>query len=272
MKHNNIKIDMNEVYIPYTTKRKPYAQDKGCCLQKNDVAVMVLCDGAGSCRLSHYGAEGMSRYIAEKFMSKWHRYRDMFSDDIKRNIYLDMVEEIVDLPVIYRKEFGDTEENKDITYEDFGSTLMAVITDGINGMGIHLGDGAILRSNEDGARIMSYPMNGTRPGTTYLTSHVTAIDHFRFFRFRCKEDDNIALVTDGVELHQEKQIKQICGCMNKTELELAVRANLLPDDASAIKMTIRRQEADSTALTQQNNAEENRWKDRERLQKALMKK
>ena len=51
MKHNNIKIDMNEVYIPYTTKRKPYAQDKGCFLQKNDVAVMVLCDGAGSCRL-----------------------------------------------------------------------------------------------------------------------------------------------------------------------------------------------------------------------------
>lgn len=242
------KIEMHEVYIPYTTRRKPYAQDKGCCLQKDGVAVMVLCDGASSCRLSHYGAEGMSRYIAEKFMSKWKRYLDMFSSDIKRNIYLDMVEEIVDLPVIYKKQFGDTEEVQNVTYEDFGSTLMAIITDGVRGMGIHLGDGAILRSNEDGARIMSYPMNGTVPGTTYLTSHVTAIDHFRFFQFLCKKNDNIALVTDGVEIHKEQQIQQICSCLDEKELEMAIRDNILPDDASVIKMTVRSQKEDN-ALT-----------------------
>ena len=46
------------------TKNQVPCQDKTFCYQENGVLVAALADGAGSAKLSHYGAACVTEYIA----------------------------------------------------------------------------------------------------------------------------------------------------------------------------------------------------------------
>lgn len=71
----------------HITEQTP-CQDKVYTLEKDDISVIALADGAGSCPLSHFGAEVSCRTVAEFFIAHG---REMYEadklDDFKLMLY-----------------------------------------------------------------------------------------------------------------------------------------------------------------------------------------
>lgn len=81
--------------------------------------------------------------------------------------------------------------------EELGTTLLFVAVNGGNYIAGHIGDGVILRGNDDDYRVFSAPENGE---FTYQTYFIPTSDpsHFRFYRGQISQGDCFLLSSDGL--------------------------------------------------------------------------
>ena len=90
-------------------------QDKVASLRKNGVSVIALADGAGSAKLSHYGAEKVTQFVCEKLCSN---FDYMFADD--RDGLNAKTDLLFDINYMLEK----LAEGHDCSVRDFSSTLL----------------------------------------------------------------------------------------------------------------------------------------------------
>lgn len=181
-------------------------QDKTFELAQNGVHVIALADGAGSARLSHYGAERVVRdaaeYIAEHF-------QECFNCDDGRKVKQELLE-------MLQKSLSEEAQRHECSICDLSSTLLLAAVNEDNFILAHIGDGVIGYLDEDNLKVASMPDNGEFSNvTTFVTSH-EALTSMRLFKGELKNKDAFVLMSDGAEQSfYHKQSKTLAGVIVK---------------------------------------------------------
>lgn len=164
-------------------------QDKTYKLVKNDVYVIALADGAGSAKLSHYGAErvvhDVSEYITEHFL-------ELLDCDDGRIVKKKLIE-------MLQVNLSDEAERRQCAIQDLASTLLFAAVHNNNFILAHIGDGVIGYLDGEDLKVASLPDNGEFSNvTTFVTSN-EALGDMRIFKGELKEKCAFVLMSDGTE-------------------------------------------------------------------------
>ncbi len=160
-------------------------QDRAAGGMREDISVIALADGAGSCPHSEEAAQKLTEWA------------------------------LAYLPVHFEElYYGKPDLNAAALVEDGQGALMelerplqecyctflffAVHRDGRWLCG-HIGDGVIFLSNEEGIQVLSHPENGKYHNETYFFSQDCAWEHFRFQigRLSKASDTAVLMTSDG---------------------------------------------------------------------------
>lgn len=200
-------------------------QDKGYVLENRNegLVAVALCDGAGSLKKSGEGAEQIAILVANFLVINWNRILTMLPIEIRNEIYIEIRKKLTELSQIYKCD-----------KQEFGSTIMALVTDGNICFCIHLGDGEVVAQGNNEIHVISYPVNGHTPDSTYLTTGKFACENIRVYRFYRKYKKYM-LITDGIDWKDSCKIKKIFD-MNQKEIYSFMNKSDTNDDASLIKI------------------------------------
>lgn len=162
-------------------------QDKTFSCTYNGVTAVALADGAGSCTLSHYGADAAAKAVCKVFCEQFDGI--FFSENptaAKKKLvsYLQKV-------MVY------TAEQYDCELKELSSTLLAVAVKDSRILALHIGDGVIGFLNKDGAFLLSEPQNTEFANQTFFVTSGRAEELARLFRGVPPDLDGFVLMSDG---------------------------------------------------------------------------
>ena len=164
-------------------------QDKTYCQSYDDTYVITLADGAGSARLSHYGAECVTKCIADELGSHFESYWDETEARIaKERLFHEISESLQQIA-----------EQQDCQLKDLASTLLAVAVKDERYIILHLGDGVIGYCKEGVLKVASAPNNGEFANTTVFTTSSDACSQMKVFRGPLNGINGFVLMSDGPE-------------------------------------------------------------------------
>lgn len=164
-------------------------QDKTYCQSYDDTYVITLADGAGSARLSHYGAECVTKCIADELGSHFESYWDEIEARIaKERLFHEISESLQQIA-----------EQQDCQLKDLASTLLAVAVKDERYIILHLGDGVIGYCKEGVLKVASAPNNGEFANTTVFTTSSDACSQMKVFRGPLNGINGFVLMSDGPE-------------------------------------------------------------------------
>ena len=164
-------------------------QDKTYSLFLNGVKVIALDDGAGSAKLSHYGAESSTKFICQELAENFDSY--FLNEDglsVKQLLIKKILEKL-------------TEKSKTLECEikDLASTLLVVAIKENNFIISHIGDGVIGYLKNAELKIASQPENGEFINTTVFTTSKDAIMTMKLIKGNLGDINGFILMSDGTE-------------------------------------------------------------------------
>lgn len=152
-------------------------------------AIVALADGAGSCRLSHLGAEYVTTSAGDVVRS---RFEDCFRDPAGAAA-----------EIVGRLQTGLADRARDdrAPVADYASTLLFAcirrrrrVTRYVAG---HIGDGVIAVLADRTVRVLSHPARGEFANTTYFVTLPNAANHLRLYTGTTHGDMGFLLASDG---------------------------------------------------------------------------
>ena len=190
---------------------------------QNDINVLSLCDGAGSCVHAEEAASRISEwvlsYVAEHFEELY--------EDSGQNRRKTLVQ-----------DGWQCLATTGSPLREYGCTLLffAIAEDGRWICG-HIGDGIMFMMDENGTKVLSKPENGLYKNETFFLSMPDAAEHLRIQTGRAEADTVVLLSSDGCqdtlyswELKQPAPaVTKINGWLEKyeeTEVEELLKENL----------------------------------------------
>lgn len=162
-------------------------QDKTFSLSENDVHVIALADGAGSAKLSHFGAEKATEQISTLLIEK---FEEIFCNDNAEEVRNLVAKRINDAFTLLSKQL-------DCTQKDLACTLLVVAIKDDRFVLMHCGDGVIGYMQNDDLCVASKPMNGEFSNETFFITSGT-----RYLRMKKGFLNGIrafVLMSDGAE-------------------------------------------------------------------------
>lgn len=108
-------------------------QDKTYSAFDNDTQVIALADGAGSAKLSHYGAETVTKFICSELTEKFDTY---FSDNDGASVKQQLIEGML-------KSLSKTANQLECEIKELASTLLFVAIKNNQFIIAHIGDGVV---------------------------------------------------------------------------------------------------------------------------------
>lgn len=163
-------------------------QDKTLCLFENGVRVIALADGAGSAKLSQYGAEAAihiaAEYVANEFDGLW----DLSDADIKSSI-----------AIVIRERLALVARELSCDEKDLSSTLLLVAVKKNRYLALHVGDGVIGCMFRESLEVISKPANGEYANLTWFTTSQDFESVLRVYRGDASSISGFILMSDGVE-------------------------------------------------------------------------
>ena len=172
-------------------------QDKTFHVHANGVDVIALADGAGSARLSHYGAEFVTKQICELLGKQFDiYYGESDGVTIKRVIIGCLMEGLEKLAMELECEM-----------KDLSSTLLVAAVHNDKYIVIHIGDGVIGYVKNDELKIASHPENGEFVNTTVFVTSKDALPTMKLIKGKHEGITGFALMSDGTEtsLYNKKE-------------------------------------------------------------------
>lgn len=196
-------------------------QDKTYSVVINNTQVIALADGAGSAKLSHYGAETVTKYICHELIKKFDSYyNDSNGAAVKQQLLEGLLEDL-----------KKRSEQLECEIKELASTLLVVAVKGDKFIIAHIGDGVIgyLKNNE--LKIASEPSNGEFINTTVFTTSKDAIMTMKLIKGSLGEIKGFVLMSDGTEasLYNKKECKLADVLKIVMEKSMVVRANELQE-------------------------------------------
>lgn len=174
-------------------------QDKTYSMIIGNMRVIALADGAGSERLSQYGAETVTKFICSELSEKFDIY---FADNDGAAVKQKLIKGLL-------KSLNETAKRLDCEMKELASTLLFVAVKNEQFIIAHIGDGVIgyLKKNE--LKIASQPENGEFVNTTVFTTSKDAIMTMKLIKGSLGEIQGFVLMSDGTEasLYSKKERK-----------------------------------------------------------------
>ncbi|MGL6064637.1 MAG: PP2C family serine/threonine-protein phosphatase, partial [Fusobacteriaceae bacterium] len=160
-------------------------QDKTYSLAKNNVNVIALGDGAGSCKYSHFGAEIATKEVCNIMCDDFERLFNLNNEDLTKKIMGSCI-------LAIKKNYEEFNLN------EFSSTLLFVAVKGNHYIVGHMGDGVIGYKKDDKVEVLSKPQNGEYINSTFFITNTNAIDKFNIVRGNLNDITGFILMSDGV--------------------------------------------------------------------------
>lgn len=170
-------------------KNQVPCQDKTKTVYKDGTYVIALADGAGSARLSHYGASCVVESISDLFV---HHFEDLFANEDGRLVKLAIMEKVL-------ADINSKAEELNCTPKDLASTLLVVAVNNERFIITHIGDGVIGYLDGDVLKTASAPSNGEHANETYFVTSRDAINTMKLFKGSVKNIAGFVLMSDGTE-------------------------------------------------------------------------
>lgn len=164
-------------------------QDKTFELAQNGVHVIALADGAGSAKLSHFGAERVVRAASEYILE---HFQECLNCDDGRKVKQNLLEMI-------RSNLAEEAQVRECGICDLSSTLLLAATNEDNFILAHIGDGVIGYLDGDKLKVASMPDNGEFSNETIFVTSGEALSSMRLFKGELKNKDGFVLMSDGTE-------------------------------------------------------------------------
>jgi serine/threonine protein phosphatase PrpC len=182
-------------------KKKKLCQDRVFGLKKNNVSIIALADGAGSCKYSHIGARLITRKICDLLTAEFDIIYDLSNEEAKQNIISDIIFHLKKLS----KQLGID------SIKELSSTLLFVAVKQNKMISGHIGDGVsgVLKNNE--LLTLTKPENGEFSNITFFTTSDHLTNHFRLHK-RDISHENIkgfVLMSDGTAFAMYDKINDV---------------------------------------------------------------
>ena len=164
-------------------------QDKVRAYRCGEVTVITLADGAGSAKLSHFGAEAVLDRISKNLGVYFEEYfMESDASVIRQRLFSEILEALEETQVRLRCDL-----------KDLSSTLLAVAVCGSRYFIIHIGDGVIGYLKDDEVKVASGPDNGDFANETFFTTTPSALSHMRIIKGVDEKIAGFVLMSDGTE-------------------------------------------------------------------------
>lgn len=163
-------------------------QDCTLTYSLNGVHVVTLADGAGSARLSHFGARAVTSAMAHAVVRDFQCFINMSDEGIRawaRGVITYALEGVA------KKEA--------CRLSDLSSTLLLVAVKKQRFLALHIGDGVIGCFEHHGLSVLSAPENGEFSNQTWFTTTLSKADSLRVYRGDVSSTSGFILMSDGVE-------------------------------------------------------------------------
>lgn len=164
-------------------------QDKTYYYTKDDVTVMALADGAGSAKLSHFGAEHITQFICADLVENFDLY---FSNDNGVAVKKELDNKI-------KHQIAELAKELKCGSRDLASTLLTVAVKDNQYILLHIGDGVIGYSKSNELKIASQPENGEFINTTIFTTSEDTLQTMQLMKGKLGQINGFILMSDGTE-------------------------------------------------------------------------
>lgn len=164
-------------------------QDKVGMRSSNSTYVICLSDGAGSAKLSHYGAECVVEYGINLFISS---FDDVFLINDGDKAKTVILEAIID---------GIKEKSNELScnIKDLAATLLAVAVKEDKYIIVHIGDGVIGYIENGEIKVASAPSNGEFSNETFFVTSSDAVSYMKVFKGNINNIEGFVIMSDGTE-------------------------------------------------------------------------
>lgn len=170
-------------------KNQVPCQDKTKTVCEDETYVIALADGAGSAKLSHYGASCVVESISDLFV---HHFEDLYANEDGRLVKLAIMAKVL-------ADINSKAEELNCTPTDLASTMLAVAVNNERFIITHIGDGVIGYLDGEILKTASVPSNGEHANETYFVTSKDAVNKMRLFKGSAKKIVGFVLMSDGTE-------------------------------------------------------------------------
>lgn len=176
----------------YHTKHGMTNEDRVRIVEKDNISVTVMCDGAGGLTAGGIAAELLSCKLADYVLDQ---FDVLYSSSSEKAKYT-MICTIEDTLSEYAND-------NNISVEELATTIMIAAVDVSSGRCIcfHLGDGIIFMEEQNIVNVVSPPRYGANKNKTFLTANCDLWKHLRFYRWNNPNLKTLILMTDGAMEH-----------------------------------------------------------------------
>lgn len=186
-------------------KTQTPCQDKVYSLFDKGVHVIALADGAGSAKLSHYGAQCVTHFICDEMCNNFDSiYSQTDGIKVKKDLLTAILGKLNDLKSELKCELSD-----------LASTLLFVAVKQNAFILAHIGDGVIGYWKANEVKVASTPTNGEFANTTIFTTSSEALSSMKMIKGLLNDINGFILMSDGVAgslyNHRKKTLSGIVG-------------------------------------------------------------
>jgi len=167
---------------------------------EDDVNVVVLSDGAGSCKYSDLGAQQVTRFMVNYLGEQFHQICNEM-DGAKAKVKI-----VEDLQSFVNQFASDM----DVPYKELSCTLLFIAICKNNYLAGQIGDGIIGIQKEDVVEPIFLPENGEYINSTYFVTGNQAAHHLQLLKGKLTNEEGFILMSDGpAESLYERNTKRI---------------------------------------------------------------
>lgn len=186
-------------------------QDKVYTLTKSGVTTIALADGCGSAKLSHFGAETITKFICEKLCNNF----DVILNDedgihVKKTIINDIIEQLTELAI-----------EKECKIKDLASTLLFVSVKANHFILAHIGDGIIGYLKGDELKVVQMQKKEGAINETFFTTSSSVLQQIQLIKGNIDNSalSGFVLMSDGTETSlYDKRKDQLANIIKKLML------------------------------------------------------
>ncbi len=191
-------------------------QDKTFSHSENGMNIIALADGAGSAKLSHFGAEAVTKFICCEMSEQFDEY---YTQSNAQYVAHQLMSGIKNTLVQTAKEL-------ECDVKDLASTLLFVaVKDDCYILG-HIGDGVIGYYKNDEVKTASQPNNGEFANTTVFTTSKNAEASMKMFKGTLGDVRGFVLMSDGSETSLYDKRKKVPAQVLKKVMDMCTYIHL----------------------------------------------
>jgi hypothetical protein len=164
-------------------------QDRTKAIYSNGTYVIALSDGAGSAKLSHFGASCVVESICTLLTNQ---FNELFANKDGCFVKQLMIKKVLADIKLQAAELG-------CEVKDLAATMLAVAINEGRFIIAHVGDGVIGYLDNGTLKTASAPSNGEHANETYFVTSQDAISAMKLFKGSIKDIAGFVLMSDGTE-------------------------------------------------------------------------